>query len=54
MRALANEAIAQDRALAPEFFRYARYWTILGFPSFLAAMLTVWVMIAKYAAWTLP
>lgn len=52
MRDLAEEALAKQTELSPKFHAYARWWTILGFPSFLAAMVVIWVMITKYAAWT--
>lgn len=54
MRDLAEAALARGAELPREFRVYARWWTILGFPSFSAAMVVIWVMIAKYAAWTMP
>lgn len=47
MRALANEAAAASRAPAPAFMRYHRIWLALGVPSFMAALIAVWVMVSK-------
>jgi len=50
MRRLADEALANGTPLPPSYKRYARMWLALGVPSFLAAGVTVWVMVAKHIA----
>ena len=50
MRALADTALRERPEIPPLFHRYARIWAALGVPSFGAAILTVWVMTARYAA----
>jgi uncharacterized membrane protein len=50
MRRLADDALASGAPLPPAFHRYARIWLVLGFPSFAAAMATLWLMVAKHAA----
>jgi len=47
MRALADKALEEGTELPPLYHRYNRLWLMLGFPSFSAAMFTVWVMVAK-------
>jgi len=50
MRRLADHALATETPLPPVYFRYARMWLWLGFPSFLSALGTLWFMVAKHAA----
>ena len=50
MRRLADDALAKGEALPAEFHRAARTWLLLGFPSFGATMLTIWLMVAKHVA----
>lgn len=50
MRRLAAEALEADAALPAAYHRDARLWLALGVPSFLAAGLTIWFMVAKGAA----
>jgi uncharacterized membrane protein len=50
MRRLADAALSLGEPLPPRYHRCARIWAALGVPSFLAAMLTVWVMVAKHTA----
>lgn len=50
MRRLADHALATGEPLPPVYHRHARMWTALGVPSFLSAMITVWVMVAKHVA----
>ena len=47
MRQVAQESLDEGKPLPPEFERYNKIWMALGVPSFLAAMTTMWVMIAK-------
>ncbi len=51
VRKLADEALANGTEMPAEFERWRRWWTILGVPSFTAAMVVIWLMIAKYNAW---
>lgn len=55
MKVLTREAIeagATDASELPEeFHRYNKLWLVMGFPSFAAAMLTIWIMTAKYVFW---
>ncbi len=51
MRDLAARASRDGEPLPAEFHRYARAWAALGVPSFGAATVTVWVMIAKHGSW---
>ncbi len=47
MREMAQRALDEGTPLPPMFARYNRYWMMLGVPSFLAALATVWVMVYK-------
>ncbi|HEY4115833.1 MAG TPA: DUF2269 domain-containing protein [Rhizomicrobium sp.] len=40
-----------NEALPPQYFRLMRTWFWLGWPAFLAVLLTFWLMIAKPALW---
>lgn len=51
MRDLAVEAAERGTALPPEFFRASRWWMGLGIPSFGAAVLTFWMMVAHHLPW---
>ena len=50
MRRLADQALASGEPLPPIYHRYARIWAALGVPSFLAAIGTLWLMVAKHVA----
>ena len=50
MRRLAELALREGTALSPAYHRAHRLWMIFGVPSFSAAMLVLWAMIAKAAA----
>ena len=50
MRRLADQAVLRGEPLPDAFHRAARQWLLLGVPAFLAAALTIWVMVAKGAA----
>ncbi len=52
MRRLADAALASGGGLGPDFHAANRIWLGLGFPAFAVAMATVWVMVAKYAAFS--
>lgn len=49
MRDLSREAAATGGPLPPEFHRATRIWLALGFPAFLIALTTLWVMVTKPA-----
>ncbi len=49
MRDFAQEAVAQGTALSPQYWRYERWWTILGFPAFTAVIVVYWLMVHKGA-----
>jgi uncharacterized membrane protein len=46
---LARHSEQQGTALGPEFAHLVRWWTMLGWPAFLAMAAAFWVMIAKPA-----
>ena len=48
MRDMAEKALADGTGLPPEFHRASRHWTLLGVPSFIMAMLTIWAMVARW------
>jgi uncharacterized membrane protein len=47
MRRLSSQALATGQPLPPAWHRAQRAWLLLGFPSFLAAVATVVVMVLK-------
>jgi uncharacterized membrane protein len=47
MRNMALEASANSTALPALFWRYARYWEMLGYPAFVAMLAIYWLMVAK-------
>lgn len=50
MRRMAEEARASGTPLPDDYRLAARVWTALGIPSFLAAIVTVWLMVSKHTA----
>ena len=50
MRDLADEALEGREPLSPKFHTYRKIWLALGFPSFLAAMTVIYVMVFRNAA----
>jgi uncharacterized membrane protein len=48
MRDLAVAAAETGTPLPPAFHRASRWWMGLGFPSFAAAMITFWIMVAHH------
>jgi uncharacterized membrane protein len=54
LRRLARQACARGEPLPPRYWRAARAWALLGVPSFGAALLTVWAMVAKDVFLGLP
>ena len=47
MRALAQQAAEAGTALAPLYWRYARWWEALGYPAFAAMVVVFYLMVAK-------
>ncbi|MFA6904457.1 MAG: DUF2269 domain-containing protein [Gallionellaceae bacterium] len=47
MRNMALEASANSTALPALFWRYARYWEMLGYPAFVAMLAIYWLMVAR-------
>lgn len=47
MRNMALEASVNSTALPALFWRYARYWEMLGYPAFVAMLLIYWLMVNK-------
>jgi uncharacterized membrane protein len=48
MRDLATMAVANGAPLSARYRRYARLWFALGWPAFIAVILIVYLMVAKY------
>ena len=47
MRDMACKAAAARGPLPPRYFRYYRYWFVLGWPAFAGVLAILWLMIAK-------
>lgn len=47
MRDLARHAVAEQTELPPLYWRYLRYWVLLGIPAFFALVIVFYLMIAK-------
>lgn len=47
LRDMAAEASAQRTPLPPLFWRYAKYWELLGYPAFIAMVVIYWLMVFK-------
>lgn len=47
MRRMAEEAVANDRRLSPQYRRLLRAWFALGWPAFIALAVVFWLMVAK-------
>ena len=48
MRDMAQDAAARnDTALPARYWRYERWWTLLGFPAFGALVVVYWLMVNK-------
>jgi uncharacterized membrane protein len=47
MAATANNALQKDCELPDIYSRYARYWEYLGYPAFIAMLMTFYLMVAK-------
>jgi uncharacterized membrane protein len=47
MRRMAEQAVRDGGPLPPLYFRFLRWWTVLGFPAFAALVIVFWLMVAK-------
>lgn len=47
LHAMAVEAVQLQQSLPPRFHRYARLWTALGIPAFIALVVVFWLMVNK-------
>jgi uncharacterized membrane protein len=47
MRRLAEDAVANDRRLGPQYHRLFNAWFALGWPAFVALLAVFWLMVAK-------
>jgi uncharacterized membrane protein len=47
MRNLAQDAVANNSALAQQYWRYLSIWTMLGIPAFLSLVIVFYLMVAK-------
>lgn len=47
MRDMAQIAAAGNSALPPQYWRFERIWTALGFPAFGALLVVYWLMVHK-------
>lgn len=52
MRDMAQEALAQGRALGPKYANLARWWTWLGIPAFTALIGVYYLMVFKPTLWS--
>ncbi|MBI5498284.1 MAG: DUF2269 domain-containing protein [Deltaproteobacteria bacterium] len=49
MRRLAERAVTTGTALPAEYGRALQRWALLGVPSFLATLVTLWAMVSKWS-----
>jgi uncharacterized membrane protein len=47
MRDMANLAVASGTPLPPRYWRFLRWWVLLGIPAFLALVVVFYLMVAK-------
>lgn len=47
MREMANQAVANGTPLPPRYWRFLRWWVLLGIPAFLALVAVFYLMVAK-------
>lgn len=52
MRRTATGALASGQELPSSYWLQARIWFLLGIPAFLAAVLTIYVMVARRLPWS--
>jgi len=51
MAHMAQTAATQGAALPVQYWQYARYWEMLGYPAFLAMLVTYYLMVNKPTLW---
>jgi uncharacterized membrane protein len=51
MRTLSAEALRAGASLPAQYHRCMRWWFTLGWPAFIAVVVTFWLMVAKPALW---
>lgn len=51
LRDLAQDAVQNQMALSPKYWRYFRAWVLLGIPAFFFFIAIFYLMVAKPAAW---
>ena len=49
MRDMAQVAARENTELPPLYWRYLRWWVVLGIPAFFALVIVFWLMVAKPA-----
>jgi uncharacterized membrane protein len=49
MASLAEQAVREGSSLPEIYWRYARWWEVLGYPAFLAMLGVFYLMVAKPA-----
>lgn len=49
MRGFAQDAVKAGTELPPIYWRYLRYWVLLGIPAFVALLVVFYLMVAKPA-----
>ncbi|WP_338768721.1 DUF2269 domain-containing protein [Massilia sp. METH4] len=47
LRDLSAAAVAENTPLPPQFWRYFKFWVVLGIPAFFAFLAVFWLMVAK-------
>jgi uncharacterized membrane protein len=47
MRDMAQVAARENTELPPLYWRYLRWWVVLGIPAFFALVIVFWLMVAK-------
>lgn len=47
LRDMAQQALGAGTELSDRFWRYARYWELLGYPAFVAMGVVYWLMVFK-------
>lgn len=47
VRDMAIAAMARKEPLPERYYRYMRYWFMLGWPAFIALLVVFWLMVAK-------
>ncbi len=51
MRKLAEQALAANTPLPPDYYWYYRIWFAFGFPAFFSVLIIFWLMITRPQLW---